>query len=825
MDISKTGKNGAPGAPGSGTANGGKGGHGGKAVAQNNNITDTTNTAEAYGGSGGDGGDSMGIGGAGGAGGTAQSLACTSLPFAGLTSASAMSVGGAGGNGGADYDGRSYEAGGPGGNATATAIDVNMLGSASASAIAIAGNGGTGGSNGGGGAGGIAHGTTASAIGLSSATASVIQQGGDGGQGEVSGPQQGASGGVAGSSTLRDAVSGFTLGGRLSLSQTALGGNGGGAASVGAQQGGDAVSVLNFDDRRNPSASIALLGTVTAEGGIGGSLDDGSGAASGGSSNATIDLTGLRNVAATALAGALSKGVAQGGGDNSGNGGDGGQALAKAAASSMETQARDSVIATAHAIGGDGGGGSPVAQGGNGGAASARAAVFSDGAALATAAAFAMGGDGGYGFETTGGSGASVSLVNAVSGQTSGGSLKLVQSAIGGNGGDGGQGAGAAGDANSYLHFDDTAQSTKSASVSVSLTATGGNSGNPALNFLAENGGAADAEAVIMGAGAVNVAITATGGNVGGGLTNTFNNNMTVTGGNATAISTGRGSTVNSVAHAIGGAGPDAGVADAQSAGFGVSGTVLATAATSVTGTAAVLGVSATAAGIVAGNGGAEALAQIGVASPVLDMKTPSLAFISGAPLASDVSTVLSANGSLSSAYGSAANVLALSELGGTYASHPAMGNETSSTSCSVSLEASQLNPKDDIVLGLYGPDAHGQNLGSVSLAVSVNGANVLSAGFSTAAAANAYFTDHPLDLGSIASLSASGTIAVTVSVSETGSAPNSSMFGGALLGQGMVTGAWHQAQVSQEACFRQGLQDYESDRLLSLADPHFWHG
>ena len=178
---------------------------------------------------------------------------------------------------------------------------------ASANATATGGNGGFGtGAGQSGGAGGASASAKAVATGSGTAFASVTQKGGAGGRGNP-----GATGGNGASSTLTDAVSGSTLGGHLTLQQTALGGFGGAASGGGAAgTGGAAASSLSITD--TTSATVNLLSSAIGE--TGGTGTSGSSGGGGGAALASLNAV---------ASGALSAGSSAIGG-SSGTGGPGG---------------------------------------------------------------------------------------------------------------------------------------------------------------------------------------------------------------------------------------------------------------------------------------------------------------------------------------------------------------------------------------------------------------------------------------------------------------------------------------------------------------------
>jgi hypothetical protein len=190
---------------------------------------------------------------------------------------------------------------------------------AQATAISYGGNGGdTGFYNGApAGNGGVASNTTAKATtaGSGYAQATVDQYGGNGGQANDDG-----AGGAGAASTLTNAVSGSTKGGTLTLTQAAVGGQGGvsdysstnppSVAFGGA--GGAATSSLTFNDTTNTNQSASVGAEVTANGGNGGFgtyAADGAG----GAATATGSITAANALSLTVIASGGSSGIGNGG--------------------------------------------------------------------------------------------------------------------------------------------------------------------------------------------------------------------------------------------------------------------------------------------------------------------------------------------------------------------------------------------------------------------------------------------------------------------------------------------------------------------------------
>ncbi len=330
---------GGQGGAGLGTSNGAVGGMAtSKAdLAGAKSVTAVVNAA------GGEGGAGQGTGSAGN-GGTASGTATATSTTSGNNPASAT-VNVRGGTGGGIAVGHTGN-GGTGGaatGATATAT-TGQLGEAVAEAIQIGGGGGRAmGAGHQGGNGATASGTTATATGYS-ATVITKQTGGYGGNGTV-----GANAGQGVASSLKNAVTGIAYAGPLSLTQTATGGAGGGTNAGVAGLGAEGYSYLKSSDVAQPGAAPrSVTATINGYGGAGGYGTGGSDGGAGGKGSATVNLTGLNDVTATADA----KGGA--GGTSTITAGSGGYAISVATGTATGTGLIGTATVTAAATGGTG---------------------------------------------------------------------------------------------------------------------------------------------------------------------------------------------------------------------------------------------------------------------------------------------------------------------------------------------------------------------------------------------------------------------------------------------------------------------------------------
>jgi hypothetical protein len=175
--------------------------------------------------------------------------------------------------------------------------------------VTATGAGGAGGSGSGagksGGAGGSISGGAAAADGVTAASVLLTETGGAGGVGS-----QGAAGGSGGLSLLVSLVAGSTNAGTLSLSQTAIGGNGGASDTGPGGAGGIAKSNLMLDDATNPTPSNLIFVTLEALGGNGGRSGSAVGTGGGATISARVTGAGAVNTDASADGGAGAQGGA-----------------------------------------------------------------------------------------------------------------------------------------------------------------------------------------------------------------------------------------------------------------------------------------------------------------------------------------------------------------------------------------------------------------------------------------------------------------------------------------------------------------------------------
>src|SRR5207237_2699207 len=109
--------------------------------------------------------------------------------------------------------------------------------------------------------------------------------------------------------------------------------------------------------------------------------------------------------------------------------------------------------------------------------------------------------------------------------------------------------------------------------------------------------------------------------------------------------------------------------------------------------------------------------------------------------------SVLAANPNINAAFSATASptFFAIGELGGGYSS-AGFGLQTQTSEIAFSVDLTKVGTLDDLLLGLYHPVTTGAGFKSLTFYVFENNAHVVTQTFTTVAAANAFFTDNPLD-------------------------------------------------------------------------------
>jgi hypothetical protein len=180
----------------------------------------------------------------------------------------------------------------------------------------------------------------------------------------------------------------------------------------------------------------------------------------------------------------------------------------------------------------------------------------------------------------------------------------------------------------------------------------------------------------------------------------------------------------------------------------------------------------------------ASAQALIGGAAAGFATSGQSLSAANGAPNAASTSAILKANKAIAAAFGAAPSFFEIGELGGAYAASGGTASQTTTESAEVVVDLTQLAVRQDLELGLFKGTAVGTGVTGVTFDLYADGTDVIHQSFATAAAAVAYFTNHAIDVGSLASGALSGnTLTLNAVMSVTTSKAGSGFYGGILLG------------------------------------------
>jgi hypothetical protein len=300
--------------------------------------------------------------------------------------------------------------------------------------------------------------------------------------------------------------------------------------------------------------------------------------------------------------------------------------------------------------------------------------------------------------------------------------------AIGGAGGNStyryGGVRGPGGAASSTLTFDDTENSAQSKLVEAAVIATGGNAGGGHSTIFRE-GGVAAGTVTLVGSMAVTAGAEAKGGEDTDGR---------LAAANASATSNaGGGAAANAIAQTSGGDGSS----------------FAATTRTTPVAGGLITAVSATTSGSISGTGHAEA--AVGGGPLAFDSTDNGVAFETASPQAASVANVLAGNGSIAAAFGSSYSIFAIGELGGGAA------GATTTAEIDETVDLTKLSPKGNLIIGFYHGQATSSAITGVSFDLYVDGTDVLHESFASGAAAQAFFTNNAVTLGSLASGPLSG--------------------------------------------------------------------
>jgi hypothetical protein len=192
-------------------------------------------------------------------------------------------------------------------------------------------------------------------------------------------------------------------------------------------------------------------------------------------------------------------------------------------------------------------------------------------------------------------------------------------------------------------------------------------------------------------------------------------------------------------------------LASATTTANGLSGSWSAAASSSLLTGSLIQGVSALAQGTVDGKSVGLAKAVVNGAGAGFLKIDQAIAFVTGEPTSATTAAVLTANSAIKSAFGATPVFFEVAELGGGY-SNGGKNAQTTTSTISETVDLTKLASRQDLMVGFYDGAAVGTGVTGVTFNLFVDGVNVDTQSFATAAAAQTYFTNHAVDLGSLVS-------------------------------------------------------------------------
>ncbi len=367
---------------------------------------------------------------------------------------------------------------------------------------------------------------------------------------------------------------------------------------------------------------------------------------------------------------------------------------------------------------------------------------------------------------------------------------------------------------------------TPASAVRVDLTAVGGAGGGGSGGSTGGAGGQANATLVFTGGGAgVTAAVTAYGGPSGAGPTagpgGTGKALLTVVAGaNLTATATGHGGQgVTAAGHS-----------SAKTRTTGTSGTFTAAADTSLAAGQLIQTGSASAGGSVDGSQNAKAKVVIGLVQP-LELQGQAVALESAAPDAGSTAAVLAANPNIAVAFGASPTFFAIDELGGSYDKAGGTVAHTTTETVNLTVDLTKLAARQDLVAGFYNATVLDAGFTSLTFTLTGDGTTLVNQTFTTVAAAQAFFTDNAMDLGSLASGALGGNLlTLQASFTLTTAAPGDGFYAQIIIGDppSAATHASRFAQtmagmgaVASAPVSAAGFGQPVSPVMLATAQPH----
>jgi len=216
--------------------------------------------------------------------------------------------------------------------------------------------------------------------------------------------------------------------------------------------------------------------------------------------------------------------------------------------------------------------------------------------------------------------------------------------------------------------------------------------------------------------------------------------------------------------------------------------------------------------------------AGIGTTYKALVPGGDSLANLIGAPTTSNVNLALHGDTNSIAAFGAGTTYLGLGQLDGAHTASGAGVSETATTSFTLGIDPAQIANSQDLKIAFIGgKDAAAAAITDVHLTVSIGDTTLVNQDFSSAASALTWFTDNPVDLGALSSLSGGGDFGLSVMLSVTSTSAASYFVGTMVVGNAAGSGATAADVISMPTAHALGGHDMSSwlDPCLATAMHH----
>jgi hypothetical protein len=172
------------------------------------------------------------------------------------------------------------------------------------------------------------------------------------------------------------------------------------------------------------------------------------------------------------------------------------------------------------------------------------------------------------------------------------------------------------------------------------------------------------------------------------------------------------------------------------------------------------------------------------------DAASQAAAYLTGAPTAAAVTAALAGSPAISGAFGAAPTYFAIGEVGVGSTATGTDSGDTETSTLEVKVDLTELALRQDLLIGFYHGTTTGAGVTGVNLDVFVDGNALIHQSFATGAAAETWFTNHALDLGSLASGAALGanTLDVKVELSIPAESASAGFYGDVVIGDPLAT-------------------------------------